>query len=69
MYVFGSGRGRRCEGGVRGLDLGFTNHVGTGGVWDVCLCLWCAGVFGGGVVVGVLALGLGGWVVLCMCVL
>ena len=22
-----------------GLGLGFTNPVGTGGVWDVCLCL------------------------------
>ena len=23
---------------VRGLGLGFTNHVATGGVLDVCLC-------------------------------
>ena len=22
---------------IRGLGLGFTNPVGTGGVWDVCL--------------------------------
>ena len=29
---------------MRGLGLGFTNHVGTGGVWDVCLCLGCGGV-------------------------
>ena len=28
------------EGGewIRGLGLGFTNHVETGGVLDVCLC-------------------------------
>ena len=25
--------------GVRGLGLGFTNPVGTGGMLDVCLCL------------------------------
>ena len=29
---------------VRGLGLGFINPVGTGGVWDVCLC--CGGVGG-----------------------
>ena len=31
------------EGGewIRGLGLGFTNPVGTGGVLDVCLCLGC----------------------------
>ena len=32
------------EGGewMRGLGLGSTNHVGTGGVLDVCLCCgWC----------------------------
>ena len=23
---------------VRGLGLGFTNPVGTGGLWDMCLC-------------------------------
>ena len=27
--------------GVRGLGLGFTNHVSTGGVLDVYLCLGC----------------------------
>ena len=34
------------EGGewIRGLGLGFTNPVGTGGVLDVCLCLDCRGV-------------------------
>ena len=31
-------------GWVRGLGLGFTIPVGTGGVWDVCLCLGCGGV-------------------------
>ena len=32
---------RRGGGGewMRGLDLCFTNPVGTGGVLDVCLCL------------------------------
>ena len=30
--------------GVSGLGLGFTNPVGTGGVWDVCL--GCGGVGG-----------------------
>ena len=30
--------------GVRGLGLGFTNPVGTGGVTDVCLCFGCGGV-------------------------
>ena len=29
---------------MRGLGLGFTNPVGTGGVLDVCLCLGCGGV-------------------------
>ena len=48
MYVFGSGRRGWRVGGewMRGLGLGFTNHVGTGGVLDVCLC--CAGVGGVG---------------------
>ena len=36
-----------------GLGLGFTNPVGTGGVWDVCLC-WAAVMW---VVLG----GVGGW--------
>ena len=43
MYMFGSGR--RGWGGcdrMRGLGLDFTNPVGTGGVFDVCLWLrWC----------------------------
>ena len=34
---------------MRGLGLGFTNTVGTGGVLDVCLCFSCGGV---GVVCG-----------------
>ena len=38
--------------GMRGLSLDFTNPVGTGGVWDVCLC--CDGVGG-------LVQGLEGW--------
>ena len=47
MYVFGSGRrGWRCGEWMRGLGLGFTNHVGTGEVLDVCLCLGCSGVGG-----------------------
>ena len=33
---------------MRGLGLGFTNPVGTGGLFDVCLCLGCAGVGGVG---------------------
>ena len=31
---------------MRGLGLGVTNPVGTGGVFDVCLCLACGGVGG-----------------------
>ena len=47
MCMHGSGRGRRCGGEwVRGLGLAFTNPVGTGGVWDVYLCLGCWGVGG-----------------------
>ena len=38
--MFGSGRE------VRGLGLGFTNSVGTGGKRDMCLCL-VAVVLGG----------------------
>ena len=26
------------------MGLGFTNPVGPGGVWDMCLCLDCSGV-------------------------
>ena len=33
---------------MRGLSLGFTNPVGTGGVLDVCLCFGCGGVGGVG---------------------
>ena len=58
------------EGGewVRGLGLGFTNLVGTGGVLDMCLCFGCGGVGGvGGECVGDLDQGLEGWVVLCLC--
>ena len=33
---------------MRGLGLGFTNPVGTGGVLDVCLYLGCGGVGGVG---------------------
>ena len=38
----------RGEGGewMRGLCLGFTNPVGTGGVLDVCLCFGSGGVGG-----------------------
>ena len=44
MYVIGSER----RGGewMRGLGLGLTNHVGRGGVLDVCLCFVCGGVYG-----------------------
>ena len=66
MYVFGSGR-RGWRGGewMRGLGLGFTNPVGTGGVLDVCLCFGCSGVGGvsgvGGEWVGGLDQGMEGW--------
>ena len=33
---------------MRELGLGFTNHVGTGGVLDMCLCFGCGGVGGVG---------------------
>ena len=43
--MFGSGRhGWRWGEWMRGLDLGFTNPVGAGGVLDVCLCFVCGGV-------------------------
>ena len=29
---------------MRGLGLGLTNPVGTGGVLNLCLCLGCGGV-------------------------
>ena len=31
---------------VKVLGFGFTNRAGTGGVWDVCLCLGCGDVGG-----------------------
>ena len=31
---------------IRGFSLGFTNPVGTGGMWDVCLCLGCVDCVG-----------------------
>ena len=42
MYVFGSGR-RGLRGGewMRGLDLSFTNPVGTGECWT-CVCVLVA---------------------------
>ena len=52
------------EGGewMRGLSLGITNHVGTGGVFDVYLCFGCGGVGGvGGKWVGGLDQGCEGW--------
>ena len=33
---------------MRGLGLDFTNPVGTGRVFDVCLCFGCGGVGGVG---------------------
>ena len=53
------------EGGkwMRGLCLGFTNPVVTGGVLDVCLCFGCGGV--GGEWVGGLDQGLEGWYYVC----
>ena len=33
---------------MRGLCLDFTNPVGTGGVFDVCVCFSCGGVDGVG---------------------
>ena len=42
----GSGR-RGWREWMESLGLVFTNHVGTGGVLDVCLCLGCGGVIGG----------------------
>ena len=47
---------------MRGLGLGFTNPVGTGGVLDMCLCFGCGGVGGvGGEWVGGLAHGRERW--------
>ena len=72
MYVFVPVRRGWREGEwMRGLGMGFNNHVGTGGVLDVCLCFGCGGVGGvggvGGEWVGRLDQGLEGVVVLCLC--
>ena len=62
MYVFGSRWRRRRDEWMRRLCLGFTNHVGTGRVLDVCLCLSCGDVGGaGGEWVGGLEQGLDEW--------
>ena len=45
MCMARHGVGGGCE-WVRGLGLGFTNPLGTRGVWDVCLCLYYGGVGG-----------------------
>ena len=48
--------------------LGFTNPVGTGGVFGVCLCLDCSDVGGvSGEWVGVWTWVWRGGVVLCLC--
>ena len=53
---------------MRELGLGFTNHVGTEGALDMCLCFGCGGVGGvGGEWVGGLDQGWERWVVLCLC--
>ena len=45
MYVFGLGRGRMCGAEwVRGLGLGFTSPVGTGGVGRVSVFVLHGGV-------------------------
>ena len=63
MYVFDSGRRGWREGEwMIGLGLGFTNHVGTGGVLDVLLFFDFGGVGGlSGEWVGGLDQGLEGW--------
>ena len=59
--------GEGCE-WMRGLGLSFTNHVGTGGVLDVCLCVGCGGMGGvGGEWVGAWTRVWRGGVVLCLC--
>ena len=59
VYVWLGRRGWRGGEWMRGLGLGFTNHVRTGGVLDVCLCLGCGDVGGvGGERVGGLDQGL-----------
>ena len=44
MCLARGGMGGEMGDWMRGLDLGFTNPVGTGGVLDVCLCFGCSGV-------------------------
>ena len=51
---------------MRGLGLGFTNPVGTGGVLDICLCFGCGSV--GGEWVGGLDQGLEGCGAVMSCV-
>ena len=47
MYVFGLEQCRKWEGEwITGLGVGFIKHVGTGVVFDICLCLGCGGVDG-----------------------
>ena len=54
---------------MRGLCLGFTNAVGTGGVLDVCLCFGCGGVGSvGREWVWCLDQCLEGWGGVCVCV-
>ena len=62
MCLARGGVGGEGDEWMRGLGLGFTNPVGTGGGLDVCLCLGCGGVGGvGGEWVGRLDQGLDGW--------
>ena len=49
MRLARSGVGGEVGECMRGLGLGFTNHVGIAGVLDVCLCFGCGGVDPGGV--------------------
>ena len=50
------------------IGMGFTNHVGTGGVLDVCLCFGSGGVGGvDGECVGAWTRVWSGGVVLCLC--
>ena len=44
MCLARGGAGGKVGELMRGLGLGFTNPVGTGGVLDVCLCFGCGGV-------------------------
>ena len=47
---------------MRGFGFGFTNPLGTWGVFDVCMCLGCGGL--GGEWVEGLDQGLEGWSVI-----